>query len=890
MTPVPSFQPPPAKRLVLIVGDGLRADKLFEHGMERAPYLKNIVLNEGTWGVSHTRVPTESRPGHVALIAGFYEDVSAVTKGWKMNPVNFDSVFNQSTHTWSFGSPDILPMFAEGATDKSKVETIMYPSESEDFAEDANQLDIWVFDKFRELLKQGQKNTTLNGMLRQDGVVFFLHLLGLDTNGHAHRPYSKEYLENIKLIDTQLSTVLPLFEQFYNNDKKTAYVFTADHGMSNRGNHGDGHPDNTRTPLIAWGSGVAGPIKAPVTGHDEFSKPWSLNDVSRVDVEQADIAPLMSSLIGLDFPMNSVGKLPRKYLGVSTRQQAFLVFANARQILAQFVVKEDSKRESEIFFRPFKPLKNRQAILEAIERHLKREEHSEAMSLSNALTDLSLEGLRYYQTYDWLYLRAIITAGYVGWIAYSSMCTMRIAAKDTVAPVPEPRSLLKTSIACTVALTALLAYTGSPALYYAYTYFPIFFWTQVCKTAPSFKPLLSSVVRSGSAQGLLFKVAAYVVTLEILVWTYFRREILSFALWGIAFIWPLLQRKGFIKQNIWIVRIWMAFCFATSIFPLLPVEKGENLWLIAAGGILLAISGVIAVIAVPSTSDTAAGRGVVDTSSRVSKVLLTEVALVVASIIITIDTALRLRAKTGLPLVNQTCSWMILGMALLLLVFDSFKTGHHYRRRLAVIYLAFAPVFVLLSISYEALFYFCFSGMVLAWLSMEKLIQQEDNTSANGRRGLRLQDLRIVAFFLLFINVAFFGTGNIASVSSFSLESVYRFTTVFDPFLMGALLILKILIPFFFLSSIFAVIHRAVGLPPFSLFLVVLSTTDVMTLNFFYLVRDSGSWLEIGTTISHFIIASAFIVFQILLFIVSHALVGHVVVDGRHPPVAKKSH
>jgi len=167
-------------------------------------------------------------------------------------------------------------------------------------------LDTWVFDKVKAFLGSAKTDKDLDTALRRNQVVFFLHLLGLDTHGHSHRPHSAEYLANIASVDRGIQEVVELLEDFYHHDQKTAYLFTADHGMNDRGAHGDGDPQNTETPLVAWGAGLAKPGEELVESvHSakeiERTRSWNLDPLQRKDVSQADIAPLMV-LSGYYFP------------------------------------------------------------------------------------------------------------------------------------------------------------------------------------------------------------------------------------------------------------------------------------------------------------------------------------------------------------------------------------------------------------------------------------------------------------------------------------------------------------------------------------------------------------------------------------------------------------
>nr|XP_048299818.1 GPI ethanolamine phosphate transferase 1 isoform X3 [Myodes glareolus] len=732
MTPQFTPLPPPAKRLVLFVADGLRADALYEldeDGNSRAPFIRNVIMHEGSWGVSHTRVPTESRPGHVALIAGFYEDVSAVAKGWKENPVEFDSLFNESKYTWSWGSPDILPMFAKGASG-DHVYTYSYDAQKEDFgAHDATKLDTWVFDKVKDFFDAARNNQSLFSKVNEEKVVFFLHLLGIDTNGHAHRPSSREYKDNIKNVDDGVKEIVSIFKHFYGDDGKTAYIFTSDHGMTDWGSHGAGHPSETLTPLVTWGAGIKVPQKVSTQQFDdEFLKEWRLENWKRRDVDQADIAPLMASLIGVPFPLNSVGTLPVDYLNNTGLFKAESMLTNAVQILEQFKVKMTQKKEVTLpfLFTPFKLLSDSQQldILRKARSYIKQEKFDEVVSLCEELIDLALKGLSYYHTYDRFFLGISVAVGFVGWMSYASLLILKSHSNLTRSArkeVKKPHRLLPCSfVAIGVLVACFLLIQACPWTYYVYCLLPVPIWYAVLREYQVIQDLVASLLTFPLSH-FVACLLVFILGIEVLVFSFFYRYMLTAGL--IVFAgWPFLTQL-WARAKITCLS-WAFFSLLLAVFPLMPVVgRKPDISLVMGAGLLVLLLSLAIVTTLTKRKPPVAKEELL--------VLLLQMLSTMFSMYVVYNTHHSLLKKEGLPLMNQIVSWATLASSLVV----PFLSSTALFQRLSSILLSLMPTYLLLSTGYEALFPLVLSCLMFVWIHMEQETLQQPGVSCKQKLG-----------------------------------------------------------------------------------------------------------------------------------------------------------
>ena len=290
----------------------------------------------------------------------------------------------------------------------------------------------------------------------------------------------------------------------------------------------------------------------------------------------------------------SVGELPLDFLAADLPEKSEAMLQNARGILEMYRVKEEQKKSTEMRYRPYPGLgegKRSAAHRTAtIRKLIDAGEYERSIVHSAELMQVGIQGLRYLQTYDWLFLRALITIGYLGWIAFALTTVIDLHVLHGKAETSRTTGSMAVFGAILAAMYASFIMSHSPPTYYAYALFPVTFWEEVYarRTAlrAGFKKLFAHVNSAAGWVGVAASAIATVAFIEALALGYTHREIFS-VLYIAAAAWPCLYGKKFIQENILLLATWFATCVAMSSFTTLPVVKVEDVNQILYGGALM---------------------------------------------------------------------------------------------------------------------------------------------------------------------------------------------------------------------------------------------------------------------------------------------------------------
>ena len=114
---------------------------------------------------------------------------------------------------------EILHFLFESGAWNNHVKAETYQPELEKFFANQNisDLDTWVFNKVETFLQTETQNEALK---KSDQIILFLHLLGLDTNGHSNKPHSVEFAKNLQIVDQGVEKMVRLCEEFWKFDQR----------------------------------------------------------------------------------------------------------------------------------------------------------------------------------------------------------------------------------------------------------------------------------------------------------------------------------------------------------------------------------------------------------------------------------------------------------------------------------------------------------------------------------------------------------------------------------------------------------------------------------------------------------------------------------------------
>ncbi|XP_070074090.1 GPI ethanolamine phosphate transferase 1 [Drosophila takahashii] len=836
---------PPANRLVVFVVDGLRAESVLAKNCSSVPDLQELFIDQALVGISHAVPPTVTRPGHIAIFGGFNEDPAAALTNFGWNPSTFDTVFNRSRNAIGWTQDVVAQVFTHLPTGGAPLRLETF---SRSDISGRLRLDEWVFDKVRLFLN---KEENVRPLRNATSVVFFVYLADIDLAGHAYTPYGSNFQEKLNFTQRGIRHTYDLFESVF-NDSRTAYLMTADHGMNDAGQHGGGGDREVETPFILWGSGVKDMAPDPgqnfTVNNDGLTRPL-------YQLEQTQLAPLMSALIGLPPPMNNIALLPLGFLNTSVQYELQALHLNAMQLLVQarILIKRHEEGILYLCLPRFEGLDSAQIDNYPLRiKYLVAEKHFEqAMKITQKIAKVAQQCLEYYHGYYHLPLLVATTASYLVWF-YLLLVQF---TRESSEPRTKRRGFLTWSTLMMslggVLLLELMILQRVPYLTAFYLLLPFGILIVAVAERPSENSWFS-------IQFPILHLLGILVPAGLLILMAFHNSHIGV----LYFLMVCLNnRRAFFRPSLKFF-FWLALVILLS--GILVVKQNPSLDFITDAirdyvdkSHVVYVSMVVSII-----------RPLILKHQHAKRVWIINVAALLAAAygIYQWD-----RDQPVCTYVYAAC-WSYLAFAFLSIPYSGAK---ELRRRLELIIFNMLTVHIMLTISMGSLFVqIMVTEFVLGLELYEESSRSRDIKNGNTDEDQEesqverpvgpLEHLRLsyryAALILLYFYVSFFGTGHWFFNFTFKAITSRLFFPQFQLHLIAAFILLKIFIPsIIVMSSIYALV--AFGRKNTrSIFICLFLMNDTMSLYFCYFVNNRGSWQEVRQSLDHLLVTHVFII------------------------------
>ena len=274
--------PPIASDLVLVVLDGLRTDAV--------PGLPSYgrLARDGASGTMRVAVPSLSNPGRAAFATGAWPEVNGVTNNSTFERVPVQSLF-------SLADQRGLRSSVFGST--------FWPSAFGDFVEQISPTNGHSSYEVADLVASQSEycDEALKHLAVSDAAFRVVDLWAGDEAGHTYGGASDAYRQVIAVVDGCLGRIADQV------GPSVTLVALSDHGHIHRrgqGGHGGVEPEVINAPFALAGPGV--------------------RNTSQIKAQIVDIAPTISTLLGLPIPANSQGRVLWEALDVPVEHEADL--------------------------------------------------------------------------------------------------------------------------------------------------------------------------------------------------------------------------------------------------------------------------------------------------------------------------------------------------------------------------------------------------------------------------------------------------------------------------------------------------------------------------------------------------------------------------------------